>query len=152
MTSKTDKDLDRHFKKFLYEIASDILVEIIKTAPVKTGNLRRDVKIYDDDTSNYKTKIANSKLVPYARFVHQGTKAYTIKPKRKKALKTPYGLKRSVNHPGIKANPYFNTALSKYLRSPKFNNQAKKLTLDITNRFTSKVRNSLENVEIIIYD
>jgi len=51
---------------------------------------------------------------PHALFVHFGTRPHVIKPKGKKALRWAKGgvfhFARVVNHPGNKADPWFNRA------------------------------------------
>ena len=57
--------------------------------------------------------MGNTKLAPYAKFVYFGTRPHVIKPKKMKALankKSGQIFGKSVNHPGTKANPYFEKA------------------------------------------
>lgn len=54
-----------------------------------------------------------SATAPYARFVHDGTPAHTIRPRAKKALFWPGAAHpmRAVEHPGYKGNPFMTNAL-----------------------------------------
>lgn len=56
--------------------------------------------------------LGESERVKYGRFLEFGTKAYVIKPRKRKALKIPvepqgYVIRRKALHPGIKARPWF---------------------------------------------
>ena len=107
--------LDKSIRKFLYAVGSGIQHEAKKVAPVVTRNLKNDIKVYPNLSQNA-VEIGNSSIAPYAKFVHYGTKPYTIVPKKKKALKTPYGVYKKVRHPGIKANPYLENGLKNYVK------------------------------------
>lgn len=58
------------------------------------------------------------RVAPHALFVHDGTKAHTISPRRKKMLRWPSGVgggtgfvfARQVNHPGYKGDPWMERA------------------------------------------
>lgn len=54
--------------------------------------------------------------VEYAIYVHDGTKAHTIRPKRAKVLRFPSGggivYATVVNHPGTKPRPYLLNAMN----------------------------------------
>lgn len=80
-----------------------------REAPVKSGNLRRTVtsRVLSAERGEVGTNAS------YARAVHDGTRPHVIRPKRAKALfwqgaRHPV---RVVNHPGSKANPFFERAL-----------------------------------------
>jgi len=108
-------DLDnKEIQKFLFRAASEIVSDAKDIAPYATGNLQADIQVWDDNIENLEVEVGNSKLAPYARFVHEGTKAHVIRPKTKKALKTPWGPRKKVNHPGTKANPYLQKAVDGY--------------------------------------
>lgn len=82
-------------------------------APVRSGKLSRN--IYAKVEGMRGEVGPNLEATKYAFFVHQGTKPYTIYPKRKKALYWKGALHpvRKVNHPGIKANPFVDRTASK---------------------------------------
>jgi hypothetical protein len=50
-------------------------------------------------------------LAPHGDYVLFGTKPHEIKAKNAKALKTPYGYFKKVNHPGTKPNDFLGRGL-----------------------------------------
>lgn len=113
--------MNKAIKSFINRMANEIMVIAKQKAPVDTANLQGDIRILTNATeSSHSAIIGNTKEASYAKFVHFGTKAYEIKPKKKKALKTKFGVFKKVNHPGIKANPYFENAVDSYTRSGEF--------------------------------
>lgn len=56
----------------------------------------------------------DSRIAPYARFVHGGTRPHTIFPRRKKALRWPAGssfrFAKRVKHPGYRGDPWMTRA------------------------------------------
>ena len=100
--------------KLLFRVGSEVVTEAKEEAPYKTGNLQRDIQVFRG-ISKDTVEIGNSSIASYAAFVHNGTKPHKIRAKRKKALKTPFGVFKSVNHPGIKANPYLLNGLNNYV-------------------------------------
>jgi len=96
-------------ERFL-DIASAMLqAEAVREAPRVTQRLAGDITIFPAQIGQ--RTVGNTALIDYARYVHNGTRPYVIRPKRKKALRTPYGIFKKVNHPGISANPYLDRAL-----------------------------------------
>lgn len=86
-------ELNKALNKFGYRVASEIANEAQDQAPYVTGNLRNDIKVYED--GDLKFEIGNSKLAPYAKWVHDGTGLYgphkkRIVPRSKKALAFKY--------------------------------------------------------------
>ena len=79
-------------------------------APVKTGRLRSSIR----SRINPFHGIVEP-TVDYAIYVHEGTKAHTIKPVRKQALywKGADHPVKSVRHPGTKANPFMERGAEK---------------------------------------
>ena len=110
------KNLDKFLKDFLYRVGSGVAqVAKEKTAPIRTGNLKRDIRVFETNASE--VKIGNTLKIKYAKYVHSGTRAYTIKPRNKKALankKAGLFFGKKVKHPGIKANPYLLNAWNIY--------------------------------------
>ena len=103
--------VDKELQDLLFRIATEVANRAKEIAPVVTGNLRNDIQVFDEHISSGFVEVGNTTIAPYAKAVHFGTKPYEIRPKRAKALKTPYGLYKKVKHPGIKANPYLEKAL-----------------------------------------
>lgn len=128
MISNIDK---KHIEAFLLRVGSEIVSDAKDIAPFATGNLIADVQVWDDNISNLEIEIGNSKLAPYAIFVHDGTKPHEIRPKNKKALKTPFGPRKKVNHPGTKANPYLQNAVDNYNSKPALSDLGDKISEDI---------------------
>lgn len=122
--------MNKAIKSFINRMANEVMVVAKEKAPVETANLQGDIRVLKNATeSSLSAVIGNTKEASYAKFVHFGTKAYEIKPKKKKALKTKYGVFKKVNHPGIKANPYFEKAVDTYANSGEFR-ATKKAFLD----------------------
>ena len=128
MISDIDK---KHIEAFLFRVASGIVNDAKDLAPYATGNLEKDIQVWDDNISNLEIEIGNSKLAPYAIFVHEGTKPHEIRPKNKQALKTPFGARKKVNHPGTKANPYLKKAVDNYNFKPALDDLGNKICEDV---------------------
>jgi hypothetical protein len=109
--------IDKKTQELLFRVGVEVANRAKVIAPIVSGNLRNDIQVFDDDLIDGVIAIGNTQITPYAKFVHDGTKPYEIRPKRKKALKTPYGVYKKVNHPGIKANPYLEKALKDVVSS-----------------------------------
>jgi len=84
-------------------LAGERLVKL--EAPVKQGTLRRSI-VGRVEAGGDRGVVGTN--VRYARAVHDGTRAHTIRPTTKKALSWPGARHpvRVVNHPGSKANPF----------------------------------------------
>jgi len=108
--------IDKALQNALYKIGVEVANEAKKVAPVQTSNLKNDIQVFSAKLPIGIVEVGNTQTAPYAKFVHFGTKPYVIVPKRKKALKTPYGVYKRVKHPGIKANPYLYNGLEDALR------------------------------------
>lgn len=81
---------------------------------IKARNKNRILVLDGNLANNFRHRISGSELnfgtnVPYAAHHHFGTKPYTIKPKTKKALAFGGTVVKKVNHPGLKARPFFGT-------------------------------------------
>jgi len=99
--------------KAVQNIADDI-------APKRTKDLANDITVFDDNLSNLSLSVGNTLLIDYAPYVHKGTGIYgakkrRISPTKKKALKTPFGLRKSIK--GQKAQPYLEDALQEVISS-----------------------------------
>jgi hypothetical protein len=143
-----DEYATKQIHKTLFRIGSEIASEAKDLAPYRTGNLARDIQVFDDALKAGQIVVGNSKMAHYAKFVHQGTKAHKIKPKRKKALKTPYGVFKEVNHPGIEANPYLTDAMENYLSSGAVDRALDDMGHSVVNEFGKQLKSSLGNVTI----
>ena len=114
------KNIDKYLKDFLFRVGSGVAqVAKEKTAPISNlktrGTLKRNIRVFSATSSE--VKIGNTAEVKYAKFVHNGTRPYIIKPKNKKALankKAGLFFGKKVKHPGIKANPYLLNAWNIY--------------------------------------
>ncbi|MDD3452574.1 hypothetical protein [Sulfurimonas sp.] len=102
--------------QFLRQGAEMLRTEATNEAPVISGRLRGDITVFPQ-TKLTEISVGNTSLIDYAIYVYYGTKPHTIRPKKKKALKTPYGIFKKVQHPGTKANPYLDDALESLVRS-----------------------------------
>ena len=110
------KNIDKYLKDFLFRVGSGVAqVAKEKTAPIKTGNLKRDIRVFEVTAGE--VKVGNTLKAKYAKYVHSGTRAHVIKPKNKKALankKAGLFFGKKVKHPGQKANPYLLNAWNIY--------------------------------------
>lgn len=108
------------YKRFIFRVASEVVNNAKGIAPYKTGNLKKDIKVIG--YSHKKAVIGNTKLVPYAKFVHFGTKPHMIKVKKARALANKNGkvFGKKVNCPGAKENPYLKNALDSYIKGSGF--------------------------------
>lgn len=137
--------LSRTQKEFLYQLGSLVAREAKRRAPYKSGNLRRDIQVFTRGLNQGFVEVGNTKLAHYAIFVHQGTGLYgarktRIKPKHKRALKTPLGIFKSIK--GQRAQPYLQDAAKKVLKSKEAKSiidaYTKSLSTELTKDFKSK--------------
>lgn len=146
------------FKRFLFRIGSGVRYRAHKIAPVgpgndegyNGGNLKKDIKVFDDRSNDLSIGVGNSALVPYAKFVYFGTKPHVIKPKKMKALankKSGQIFGKSVNHPGTKANPYIEKAFSEYVSSASFVKAKEQLAKDIGDETVKFITSSINNIK-----
>lgn len=108
--------IEKALQDALFQIGVEVANEAKKVAPVQSSNLKNDIQVFSAKLPIGIVEVGNTLTAPYAKFVHFGTEPYIIVPKRKKALKTPYGVYKKVKHPGIKANPYLYRGLESALR------------------------------------
>lgn len=109
---------NKAYEKLLFRVATKIANRAKAIAPVVSANLKKDIQVFDDNIHNLEVEIGNTTLAPYAKHVHEGTGIYgkykkRIIPKKKKALKTPFGIYKSVR--GQKAQPYLLDAATQML-------------------------------------
>ncbi len=113
-------EIDKALRDLLYRIGMEAANEAKKVAPVKTRNLKNDIGVFTDSFDGLSIEVGNTAIAPYAKYVYYGTGIYgykkeRIKPKRYKALNTPYGYRKSIK--GQKPNPYLKIGLDNYIRS-----------------------------------
>ncbi|PLY06788.1 MAG: hypothetical protein C0625_08025 [Arcobacter sp.] len=143
--------MNKPIKDFLYRIGSEVANEAKDKAPYRTGNLKRDIQVFTDNLDDLEVSIGNTKLAPYAIFVHTGTglfgpKKKRITPKNKKALKTPFGLKKSVA--GMRADPYLESGASAYLSSGGFNRAVDDMADDVGDQVFKDVEKALRDATV----
>ncbi len=91
----------------------------------RSGMLGKSISSEYDDATMTGTVFLDSAVAPYAKFVHDGTKPYTIVPKEKKALRwvalsyDHFIFAKRVHHPGIKADPFLYEAAEHVMPSIK---------------------------------
>lgn len=98
---------------------------------VKTGRLRRSIRVYGHRRTALGQRIVIGSSVPYARLHHDGTKPHIITPNNHRFLKFKPSngagagwnvladgsvLARKVRHPGTKPNRYLADSV-KYIRT-----------------------------------
>lgn len=138
-------NIDKISENFLFQVGSEV-TEIArdKTVPFVTGNLRKDIQVID--VSPKSVTVGNTLKASYAKFVHYGTGIYgpkkrNITPKKARALKTPYGFKKSIK--GQKANPYLKNAFNEYLKSG-LKRATKSLAKEIGTKIASDIKVTLK--------
>lgn len=137
-------------KRFLFRIGSGVRYRAKQVAPYKTGNLKKDIQVFDEKIDSFSIGVGNTKLAPYAKFVYFGTKPHVIKPKKMKALankKSGQIFGKSVNHPGTKANPYLEKAFSEYISSASFVKAKEQLAKDIGDETVKFITSSINNIK-----
>jgi hypothetical protein len=95
------------------EIARVLQNNIKKEAPYKEGRLKRSIRV--DTRVNGKFSVIvgyyDEGVAPHGDYVLFGTPPHEIRAKNAKALKTPYGYFKKVDHPGTKANDFLGRGL-----------------------------------------
>jgi len=94
------------------KITDALQLWITNEAPRKTGKLKASVK---KQTFGSRGLVFVSKAIaPHAFFVLEGTRPHKIVAKHKGALRVPgWGIFKSVQHPGTKANPFVDKGAAK---------------------------------------
>lgn len=129
-----EKLKNKPFEKLLFKVATEVANRAKTIAPVDTSNLKKDIQVFDDNIHNLEVEIGNTTLAPYAPFVHEGTGIYgkrkkRIKPKKAKALETPFGYFKSVA--GQEAQPYLEDAAKEVLTGANLNKMTASLAEDV---------------------
>lgn len=82
---------------------------------VDTGETRASIQSGIHKVTRYKIIGRVGSRLAKAHYIHEGTRAHVIRPRRKKALKFTSGgvtyIRAVVRHPGIGATPFLTTAL-----------------------------------------
>ena len=136
------RNFDKELKDLSFRLGSEIAnIAQEKTAPIVTGRLKRDIKARNATASG--VTITQTKAVPYAKYVHGGTKAHIIRPKNKKALankKAGLFFGKKVNHPGTKANPYLFNAFKIYQTGGGLDRALKDFAQDVGQKIIQEVK------------
>jgi hypothetical protein len=87
-----------------------------RQVPVKTGRLRRSIRVYNHNRYGQGQTLRIGTSVSYAKYVHNGTKPHMIYPRRKQVLKFRTGgiigtsggevFTRQVHNRGTKPNRF----------------------------------------------
>jgi len=119
-------------------------------APVVHGRLRGDITVFPQTTPT-EIRVGNTSLIDYAVFVYYGTGIYgpekkKIVPKTKKALKTPYGPRKSIK--GQKPNPYLELALEDLGRSGKLLKLLDGFGEEMSEEMFKNITKGLKNIKV----
>ena len=140
-------EYDEAIKRFLAKGAIMLEVEAKRAAPVRDGDLRDNITVFPQVRDN-EISVGNSALIDYAVHVYYGTKPHVIRPKKAKALKTPYGYRKKVNHPGTKANPYLDNALDALVRSGRIHRLLGEFGDEMSEEIFEGISASLNNIKV----
>ena len=141
------KEYTEPIERFL-DLASILLQsEATKEAPVVEGRLRGNISVLPKNRKGERS-VGNTALIDYAKYVYYGTKPHVILPKKKKALKTPYGTFKKVNHPGTKANPYLDRGLKNMVSSGKLQNLLDKFADEMSEEMFSNISDGFNNIKV----
>lgn len=109
------KTLDKETKQLIVKRLAEVAYyEAFYSTPWKSGKLARSIVIDFDEDGEAKIQV----LVPYAKFVVEGTRPHKIRPVNASVLvfKAAGGdivFTRLVRHPGTKPNPFLQRAVDK---------------------------------------
>ncbi len=137
--------MNKIFKNFMFRVGAEVVNESKAIAPFKTGNLKKDIRVFKADQTS--VTIGNSKLAPYAKFVHFGTKPHIIRVKKARVLankKSGIIFGKKVNHPGTKANPYLKNALDSYIKGSGFTRAKSALANEVKNRIVNDIKKAVK--------
>ena len=99
--------------KKTYQIARALQNNIKKEAPYKQGRLKRSIRVDTRIEKKFSiiTGYYDEGIAPHGDYILFGTPPHEIRAKNAKALKTPYGYFKKVEHPGTKANDFLGRGL-----------------------------------------
>jgi len=126
----------KSLKNLLYRVSKEITREAKNVAPYKTGNLERDIEVFDDNIGNLEISIGNTELAEYAPYVHQGTGTQAR------------GKSKAPSKKGQKAQPYFEEGISNYLKSGNLDRALGVLGKDISDTFANDLKKTLKNIKV----
>lgn len=112
--------LEAHVRRTVELTAADWASDVRNTSPVDTGLMRSRTTVRATPTvAGYQIEAVAD--TTYARFVADGTRPHTIRPRNARALRFQVGGKTvfamRVNHPGTQPNPWFRNAFTKANRT-----------------------------------
>lgn len=115
LIDKLGNDIDAGFTAAMNRVVAAVEGESLDEVPVVTSNLLNSISSFVTDGGSTGVIKATAE---YAKFVHDGTKAHIIRPKSPGGVlafqvggRTVFA--RKVNHPGTKADPFFDRAVAK---------------------------------------
>lgn len=100
--------------------ASQMTAELQRTAPVETGELRRETGVVVTDQTPQRITLEAKIDTSYAEYVTEGTRPHVITAKPGKVLAFYWPkigetvFRKSVNHPGTQANPFFRRVIDRF--------------------------------------
>lgn len=103
-------------KQSLAKLADDVFANAMARADehTKSGVMRQAMYIRKISDLHWQVGIDDA-LAPYGKWVHDGSRPHTIKPKNRKALRWVKGsnfvFAKKVNHPGYKGDAFFELAV-----------------------------------------
>lgn len=106
--------------RYLHRVARGIQVDAKQQVGVRSGRLRRSIRIiHEDGAGGHSVKIGSN--LHYAYLHHEGTKPHLIMPKPPNKLlsfRSGTSLIRTtlVRHPGTKPNRYLSDQLARHIR------------------------------------
>lgn len=115
------KELWDSKKNLIFEgIGNDLVNELVRVAPVDSGNLRNSIR-YEVDGNGL--NIIGPEYMYYVEF---GTRPHEIRPKSKSSLKWDGGsgavFAKVVKHPGTEPNPFIRRTINTKLRNIVYRN------------------------------
>ena len=107
--------------KHVRNVGLRVVVKAKLLAGVKTGRLKRSIKMTRDRTATGKYAVLVGSDLNYALVHHEGARAHGISPRKPGGVLVFTGKRgrvvtTHVNHPGHKGNPYLMNALRRSIR------------------------------------
>ncbi|MDR2905000.1 MAG: HK97 gp10 family phage protein [Helicobacteraceae bacterium] len=139
-------DFEKACKNVLLKIGAAVVKKAKEESPIKSGLLRRSITMDTSNINNLEVKIGVTTSAPYAEYVHEGTGIHgkhktPIVPKKKKALKTPYGYRKSVK--GQKPNKFLERAAEKVLNENVIRSALKESEKEFADAIVKAIKSSL---------
>ena len=90
------KNIDKYLKDFLFRVGSGVAqVAKEKTAPIRTGNLKRGIRVFEANASE--VKIGNTLKIKYAHHKTQKEKGFILGRAPGKKSKSPRPKSKSIS-------------------------------------------------------